>query len=64
MRLDVVIPANTRAVVRLPGAAIDHVTEGGVPLAQAEGVILPVRVEAATQVEIGSGTYLFEYPLE
>lgn len=64
MRLDVIVPANTRAVVRLPGAAVDQVTEGGVPLAEAAGVRHPVQVEADTQVEIGSGTYHFEYRLE
>jgi alpha-L-rhamnosidase len=63
MRLNVIIPANTRAVVCLPGATAGQVTEGGVPLAQAEGAANPAQIGADTQVEVGSGAYCFEYPM-
>lgn len=64
MRLDVTIPANTRAVVTLPGAAASQVLESGVPLAQAEGVANPLQMGKDTRIEIGSGAYRFEYPIQ
>jgi alpha-L-rhamnosidase len=63
MGLNVIIPANTRAVVRLPGATAGQVVEGGVPLSQAEGVAKVVQIGADTEVELGSGAYRFEYPI-
>jgi alpha-L-rhamnosidase len=62
LRLNVTIPANTRAVVYLPGAEAGQVLESGVPLSQAEGVSNPVQVGKDTRVELGSGEYRFEYP--
>jgi alpha-L-rhamnosidase len=64
LRLDVTIPANTRAVVTLPGATLDQVTESGISLAQAEGVANPAQVDKDTQLEVGSGVYRFEYPVQ
>ena len=59
--LAVEIPANTRATVRLPGAALDKVTEGGKRLATGSG-IASVRQEGDSVVaEIGSGRYVFAY---
>ena len=55
MRLEVVIPVNTRAVVTLPGAGAAQITEGGVPIDQA------VQAGQDVQIEIGSGSYCFEY---
>ncbi len=63
MRLDVTIPANTRAVVILPGAAAGQVLESGALLANAVGVANPAQVDKDTWVEVGSGVYCFEYPL-
>jgi len=63
MRLNVTIPANTRAIVRLPGAAVSQVLESGTPLAQAEGLGQASQVRADTQLELGSGIYRFEYPV-
>lgn len=55
--LDVVIPANTRATVRLPRATLAQVMEGGRAVTGAtqggDGVVL----------EVGSGAYTFTYPL-
>jgi hypothetical protein len=58
------IPANTRAVVALPGEAVDAFTEGGRPAARAEGVTA-VRREGDHQLfSIGAGTYQFVYTNE
>jgi alpha-L-rhamnosidase len=64
MRLEVTIPANTRAVVLLPGATAGEVLESGIPLSEAEGVTEPVQLDDATEIEVGSGVYRFEYPIE
>ncbi len=58
MRLDVTIPANTRAEVILPGAKAGLVTESSVPVNNS------IQVGKDTKVETGSGTYRFEYPLD
>ncbi|MEP6911696.1 MAG: glycoside hydrolase family 78 protein [bacterium] len=59
--LTVEIPGNTRATVRLPGAALDRVMEGSKPLVTGNG-IAGVRQEGDSVVaEIGSGRYVFEY---
>ncbi|MFN2155038.1 MAG: glycoside hydrolase family 78 protein [Anaerolineae bacterium] len=62
LRLSVTIPPNTRATVRLPGATLDEVQEGDVPLEQAEGIRSAEQVAAAVQVQLGSGQYVFSYP--
>jgi alpha-L-rhamnosidase len=62
MRLTVTIPANTWAIVTLPGAAGQPVTESGAALLAAEGVARPVELGNDVQVAIGSGVYRFEYP--
>jgi alpha-L-rhamnosidase len=59
--LEVTIPPNTHATIRLPGAEAAAVTEGGQPVAGARG-ISAVRVEGnAVVVEAGSGKYSFAY---
>jgi alpha-L-rhamnosidase len=62
MLMNITIPANTRAVVTLPSAALGSVTENGIPLGKADGVSNPIQVGTNTQVELGSGTYRFDYP--
>ena len=62
-RFNVTIPANTRAVVVLPGANLSQVLENGVPLAEAAGATSPTQKGKDTQVEVGSGAYHFEYPI-
>jgi alpha-L-rhamnosidase len=62
LRLTVVIPPNTRATVRLPGATLDEVQEGDVPLEQAEGIRSAEQVAAAVEVQLGAGQYVFGYP--
>ncbi len=63
MRLNVTVPANTRASVTLPGAVLGSVMENGVPLASVEGLSNPVQIGVDVRCEIGSGIYRFEYPL-
>ncbi len=59
--LTVEIPANTRAEVTLPGAAGREVTEGGQPLAQADGIVQSGLEGSDRKLEIGSGRYTFTY---
>ncbi len=63
MRMDVTIPPNTQAVVHLPGAKGDQVTESGGALSQASGAVRLVQNGKDTQVELGSGIFRFEYPI-
>ncbi len=58
MRLEIVIPANTSALVEIPSKDAGGITESGKPAAEAEGVRL---VEKAT-FEVGAGRYSFDVP--
>ena len=60
-RLAVTIPANTRATVRLPGAAGAAVTESGTPLDDATGALVTRQDGEDVVAEVGSGDYTFEY---
>jgi len=60
--VSVAVPPNTRGTVRLPGASLADVTEGGRPVASAPGVGKAAASEGAVVVEVGSGRYRFEYP--
>jgi alpha-L-rhamnosidase len=62
MTLHVEIPANTTAVVRLPRASLNAVTESGQPLQSAPGVSHVRQDDDAVMADIGSGTYSFQYP--
>jgi alpha-L-rhamnosidase len=60
--LSVEVPANTTAtVVPPPRAVVTGATESGRPLQQAEGVLSVTTGEGGTRIEIGSGTYRFEF---
>jgi alpha-L-rhamnosidase len=61
--LDVEVPPNTRATVRLPNAQLAAVTEGGKPLAEGDGITGARQDGEAVVVEIGSGHYRFAYPM-
>lgn len=63
MKLEVSIPANTRAQAILPGAALEAVTESGAPLAEAQGITNIEQSGNDTRVALGSGEYVFEYAL-
>jgi alpha-L-rhamnosidase len=57
--LKFVVPANCTATVHLPAEDAGMVCEGGVPVAEAEGVVL-LRVEGGECVfEVGSGVFCF-----
>lgn len=58
----VTVPPNTRGTVRLPGAALPAVTEGGQPVQSAPGVTAARQDGSDVVVEVGSGTYRFTYP--
>ena len=61
-RLSVHIPANTRARVRLPKAAgAERVTEGGQPLAEADGVERVRQDGEDVTLDVGAGRYVFAY---
>ena len=62
MTVNVTIPANTRAVVRLPGASAGEVTESGMLISQLNGAASALQAGTDTQIEIGSGAYSFAYP--
>ncbi|WP_130616020.1 alpha-L-rhamnosidase [Cohnella abietis] len=55
------VPANTTAIVYLPGASLERLTEGGNPVKDHSG-LKSVKVEdAAVVIEIGSGSYAFSF---
>jgi alpha-L-rhamnosidase len=62
-RLDVTVPPNAHATVRLPHATLAQVSEGGQPLRTGRGVRRAVQDGAATIVEVGSGQYRFAYAM-
>jgi len=59
--LEVTIPPNTTATVRLPGAQLASVQEGRQPVQSAAGVHRAYQDGADVVVEVGSGTYRFTY---
>jgi alpha-L-rhamnosidase len=60
-RLDVTVPSNTHATVRLPHAMLAQVTEGGRAVGAAGGVARAFQEGEAVIVEVGSGQYRFAY---
>ena len=61
MTLEVTVPANTWASVRLPLAEAEAVTESGACLANAEGIQSYRQVGGDVILEVGSGSYEFAY---
>ena len=61
--LGVEVPANTRATVRLPGAKLANVTEGGLGLSSGSGITGQRQDGDVAVVELGSGRYSFSYPV-
>jgi alpha-L-rhamnosidase len=61
--LTVVVPPNTRATVRLPGATAASVTEGGKPVVTGNGIAGSRQDGTAVVIEVGSGQYQFSYPM-
>ena len=61
--LEVELPPNTSAEVRLPGARLAGVTEGGQPLADGNGIKARRQDGDDVIVEIGSGQYRFAHAM-
>jgi alpha-L-rhamnosidase len=60
-QLDITVPPNTHATVRLPHAELPHVTESGQTLDGADGIVGAYQLGEAVIVEVGSGQYRFAY---
>jgi len=52
MRIEAIIPPNTTATIRLPGADLQDIPDDYKITQDEQGVL----------VEVGSGSYTFEYP--
>jgi alpha-L-rhamnosidase len=61
--LAVTVAPNTHATVRLPGATLASVTEGGKAIETGNGVTGSRQDGSAVVVEVGSGQYRFSYPM-
>jgi alpha-L-rhamnosidase len=59
--LAVEIPSNTTATIRLPGARLADVKEGGMALSAAAGLASPRQDGPDVVVDAGSGLYRFAY---
>ncbi|MDR1880809.1 MAG: family 78 glycoside hydrolase catalytic domain [Tannerellaceae bacterium] len=62
LRLEV--PANSTATVYLPASAIAQVTESGLPLSEADGILHTHAEKGRLVVKTGSGRYLFRVAKE
>jgi alpha-L-rhamnosidase len=61
--LAVEVPTNTTATIRLPGARLADVKEGGLALGAGTGLASPRQDGPDVVVEAGSGLYQFTYAL-
>jgi alpha-L-rhamnosidase len=62
--VNVEVPANTTATVRLPRSQLENVRESGQPLAGAKGILHSSQTGTTAVIEVGSGRYEFSYPVE
>ncbi len=60
LRLEVTVPANTTAEVRLPTPSPKNIREGGQPIATAPGVVSVEVANGETILRVGSGLYVFD----
>ena len=61
MTLNVEIPPNTRATVRIASADIEDILEGGIEVSKAKGILKTSRQGDTAIINIGSGKYLFKF---
>lgn len=61
MELQVTIPPNTSAEIKLPGAVQERVKENGMALHQIPGIGAVHQLEDGVAVMAGSGEYRFEW---
>ncbi|MGC4190747.1 MAG: glycoside hydrolase family 78 protein [Thermomicrobiales bacterium] len=59
LSLVVTVPANASAEIVLPGTTLAAASEGGIPVAEADGVTAAWEEDGAVFVEVGSGDYTF-----
>ncbi|MDB4917611.1 MAG: alpha-L-rhamnosidase [Gemmatimonadetes bacterium] len=64
MTMDVRVPANTRATIRLPGATLGLAKEGASVVASAAGVTSARQDGTAVVVEAASGNFIFSYDMK
>jgi alpha-L-rhamnosidase len=62
MKVDIEVPPNTTATVRLPAVKIDEVTEGDEQFKEVEGITDSYQDEDTAVICVGSGRYSFKYP--
>ena len=62
LTLDVVVPPNAHATIRLPTARLDDVEEDGAAMPGRAGIVRSTQVDDAVVVEVLSGAYSFRYP--
>jgi len=60
LSLDIEVPVNTTAEVRVPASHVLQVTESGAPVADADGVRDVARSDGTVTLTVGSGTYHLE----
>lgn len=61
-KLEVIIPPNATALVRLPGAARTSITENGQALKDVREIREVTLKGKDVELKVGSGTYHFEFP--
>lgn len=64
MEVSVRIPANTTATILLPDADMHAVMEAKQPIAKANGVKSFIQMNGKVKIEVGSGEYVFRYPVK
>jgi len=62
MSVTAIIPANAHGTVYLPGARLEDVREGSVPVSSAAGVARAEQVGDMVRVEVGSGVVRVRVP--
>jgi alpha-L-rhamnosidase len=62
LTVNIEIPANTTATVRLPNAKLAHVRESGKKLDSVKAVSKSIQDGDTVVIQVGSGHYSFEYP--
>jgi alpha-L-rhamnosidase len=60
LTVNIEVPANSTATVRLPRAKLEEVSEGGKPLAGRADVSKAQQADDGVVLEVGSGKYVFE----
>jgi alpha-L-rhamnosidase len=59
LTMKIEVPANSSATVRVPGAKLEDVSEGGKALAGRGDILKARQAGNAVELEVGSGKYVF-----